>query len=328
MKNKFIKSLMRKEKISNNENNKKISKNNKIISSILAVVMCCQPLVGAVKSDEFVGNSDGIVEETKGKEDVYGNTGEDSEKKGESIIDKIKNLPDFFKYVLGIILGGGGVYVLCNLNKYDLGLKYLKFELENKKVVYVPTFNMGKKIGKAKENEFTNTDFLYSRKFSSFGYSIEINNQINELIESERSVEFSKGDEDESKKNILMLDNFNVGFLESNLGITNIRSKLVKEKTKGLDAYSREVCEKLFVGTNEISNSDLDGILKLLNECRAGVRFASLFISGTTNDDESEGKNYKLPLTEEFVKLLLDKGKGVIEEGVEIAPPPLTLELE
>ncbi|BED91560.1 MAG: hypothetical protein CfP315_0050 [Candidatus Improbicoccus pseudotrichonymphae] len=116
MKNKFIKSLMRKEKISNNENNEKISKNNKIISSILAVAMCCQPLVGAVEPDICVGNNDGIVEETKGKENVYGNTGKDSKEKSKSIIDKIGNLPGFVRYgivlIVGVLIGGIGVYVL------------------------------------------------------------------------------------------------------------------------------------------------------------------------------------------------------------------------
>ncbi|BED92073.1 MAG: hypothetical protein CfP315_0654 [Candidatus Improbicoccus pseudotrichonymphae] len=78
MKNKFIKSLMnslnsrerererglsgdlsmKKESngIGENKNSKKISKNNKIISSILAVVMCCQSFVGAVSL-----NTDGKV---------------------------------------------------------------------------------------------------------------------------------------------------------------------------------------------------------------------------------------------------------------------------
>ncbi|BED91899.1 MAG: hypothetical protein CfP315_0444 [Candidatus Improbicoccus pseudotrichonymphae] len=95
MKNKFIKSLMnslnsrererererslggffmKKESngIGENKNSKKINKNNKIISSILAVVMCCQSFVGAVNHNEFVGNNDGIVEEMKRKGDVDG----------------------------------------------------------------------------------------------------------------------------------------------------------------------------------------------------------------------------------------------------------------
>ncbi|BED92071.1 MAG: hypothetical protein CfP315_0651 [Candidatus Improbicoccus pseudotrichonymphae] len=75
MKNKFIKSLMnslnsrKKERglsgdlsmkkesngIGENKNSKKISKNNKIISSILAVIMCCQPLVmGVVDGGDMV----------------------------------------------------------------------------------------------------------------------------------------------------------------------------------------------------------------------------------------------------------------------------------
>ncbi|BED91939.1 MAG: hypothetical protein CfP315_0495 [Candidatus Improbicoccus pseudotrichonymphae] len=311
MKNKFIKSLMRKEKISNNENNEKISKNNKIISSILAVAMCCQPLVGAVEPDICVGNNDGIVEETKGKEDVYGNTGKDSKEKSKSIIEKIKNLPDFFKYVLGIILGGGGVHVLCNLNKYDLGLKYLELDFGGEKVFRVPTFNMGKKIGKAEENKFIDTDFLYSS-----GYLIEINSQIKKLIESEEKAEESK-----DKGEILKSDNFNKEYLENNLKIKNVGSKIEEEKTKGLDAYSREVCKKLFASTGGISNSDLDVIIKLLNECRAGVRFTSSFISGTTTGDDIN-IDYKLPLTEEFIKLF-----GAKEEEKELIEPIFTVTL-
>ncbi|BED92102.1 MAG: hypothetical protein CfP315_0686 [Candidatus Improbicoccus pseudotrichonymphae] len=40
-------SMKKENSIDDNKNSKKISKNNKIISSILAVIMCCQSFVGA-----------------------------------------------------------------------------------------------------------------------------------------------------------------------------------------------------------------------------------------------------------------------------------------
>ncbi|BED92081.1 MAG: hypothetical protein CfP315_0663 [Candidatus Improbicoccus pseudotrichonymphae] len=80
MKNKFIKPLMnsfnsrererslrgffmKKESngIGENKNSKKISKNNKIISSILAVAMCCQSLVGAVGPSLNADNRDTLL---------------------------------------------------------------------------------------------------------------------------------------------------------------------------------------------------------------------------------------------------------------------------
>ncbi|BED91849.1 MAG: hypothetical protein CfP315_0382 [Candidatus Improbicoccus pseudotrichonymphae] len=208
MKNKFIKSLMnsldsrerererersggffmKKESngIGENKNSKKISKNNKIISSILVVAMCCQSFVGVVTSDSQLVDSKKTVEttecgdledknddkendedENENKNEVDGNTGEDSEDKSESIIDKIKNLPDFVKYGIGMIggmfLGGIVVRALCNkgnskendFGKYGcLRLGYLKVILEEGKgEVYVPTFSMG---GKMREEKTAN----------------------------------------------------------------------------------------------------------------------------------------------------------------------------
>ncbi|BED92312.1 MAG: hypothetical protein CfP315_0935 [Candidatus Improbicoccus pseudotrichonymphae] len=99
---------MKKEKISNNENNKKISKNNKIISSILAIVMCCQPLVGAFVSDSQLVDNKKTVEITEDK-----NENKDESKKGDAI-DKSKWFSILVKTIAGISVLG-----VCALVIYD-----------------------------------------------------------------------------------------------------------------------------------------------------------------------------------------------------------------
>ncbi|BED91719.1 MAG: Rab-family small GTPase [Candidatus Improbicoccus pseudotrichonymphae] len=148
MKNKFIKSLMnslnsrerererererslgcffmKKESngIGENKNSKKISKNNKIISSILAVIMCCQSFVGAgppLNTDNTVDIVESSISKNenknenglKGSEDGNENfnvkeDGSDNNKKSKSILEKIKD--NYFK----LAVSGLGLVVLC-----------------------------------------------------------------------------------------------------------------------------------------------------------------------------------------------------------------------
>ncbi|BED92243.1 MAG: small GTP-binding protein [Candidatus Improbicoccus pseudotrichonymphae] len=111
--------------IGENKNSKKISKNNKIISSILAVIMCCQSLVGAVplNTDGKVNvagspvsdNSDNIDSENDLKDSEGEDEGnnkdfikkkEDS-RKSKGILEKIKD--NYFK----LAVGGLGLAVPC-----------------------------------------------------------------------------------------------------------------------------------------------------------------------------------------------------------------------
>ncbi|BED91743.1 MAG: hypothetical protein CfP315_0264 [Candidatus Improbicoccus pseudotrichonymphae] len=96
---------MKKEKINNNENNKKINKNNKIISSILAVIMCCQPLVGAVKPDSQPVDikemdSKETVEITEDKDE---NENKDESKKNDAV-DKSEGFSSLAKTIFGVVV--------------------------------------------------------------------------------------------------------------------------------------------------------------------------------------------------------------------------------
>ncbi|BED91559.1 MAG: Ras family protein [Candidatus Improbicoccus pseudotrichonymphae] len=110
--------------IGENKNSKKINKNNKIISSILAVVMCCQPLVGAVplNTDGKVNiagspvsdNSDNIDSENDLKvsegedegdnKDFSEEEKEEDSRKSKGILEKIKD--NYFKLAVGVGLAG------------------------------------------------------------------------------------------------------------------------------------------------------------------------------------------------------------------------------
>ncbi|BED91759.1 MAG: hypothetical protein CfP315_0284 [Candidatus Improbicoccus pseudotrichonymphae] len=343
MKSKFIKSLMnsfnsrerererslgcffmKKESngIGENKNSKKISKNNKIISSILAVAMCCQSFVVAVKPDEFVGNNDGIVEETKGKEDVDGNTGEDredNEDKSGSIIDKIKNLSDFVKYGLGLIsgvlIGRIGVRASCNkdvfekdfFNKYVLGLKFLGVKLGSINF-FIPTFNIGEKIGEKKENEFTNTCFLHAYKFSK--YDIGIRDLVCD------SIKFY-GDE----KEVILGANTRYYIFDSDFFERVFEMETVKSEAEKLSQYSQSICKLIMKGKQINSeDTDLKGALKYLNECESSFRVAILSFEVELIDVDSNlipHSYLRLPLSEELVLLLFEnKKKGANEKDL------------
>ncbi|BED91868.1 MAG: hypothetical protein CfP315_0407 [Candidatus Improbicoccus pseudotrichonymphae] len=104
--------------IGENKNSKKINKNNKIISSILAVAMCCQSLVGAVKPDSQPVDikemdSKETVEITEDKDE---NENKDESKKGDAI-DKSKWLSILAKTIAGISVLGVGALVIYNAIK-------------------------------------------------------------------------------------------------------------------------------------------------------------------------------------------------------------------
>ncbi|BED91770.1 MAG: hypothetical protein CfP315_0297 [Candidatus Improbicoccus pseudotrichonymphae] len=142
MKNKFIKSLVRKEKISNSENNKKTSKNNKIISSILAITMCCQPLVGAVAPDSQLVDSkkigsketveitedkdEDVVEILEDKNDAKKNDedkNENESKKGDAV-DKSKWFSSLAKTIAVVGVSGAiilGSYYIYMINRVKIG---------------------------------------------------------------------------------------------------------------------------------------------------------------------------------------------------------------
>ncbi|BED92232.1 MAG: hypothetical protein CfP315_0838 [Candidatus Improbicoccus pseudotrichonymphae] len=124
--------------IGENKNSKKINKNNKIISSILAVTMCCQSFVGAVGSDgQLVDSSKETVGAMKCGDDVKvsedkSNVKENDEDKNENeskkgdAVDKSKCLSSLAKTIAGISVLGVGTLVIYDAIKYVIGIK--KFE--------------------------------------------------------------------------------------------------------------------------------------------------------------------------------------------------------
>ncbi|BED91573.1 MAG: hypothetical protein CfP315_0072 [Candidatus Improbicoccus pseudotrichonymphae] len=160
MKNSFIKSLMnslnsrerererslrgffmKKESngIGENKNSKKISKNNKIISSILAVVMCCQSLVGAVdlpltvddsKFVEPVGkdleNDNDNLESSSEDENNY-KDGEGENSEAENNENKNINNSKSFSILAKVCIGVGsgvGFIVAAVVADYLIGNRY------------------------------------------------------------------------------------------------------------------------------------------------------------------------------------------------------------
>ncbi|BED92183.1 MAG: hypothetical protein CfP315_0781 [Candidatus Improbicoccus pseudotrichonymphae] len=104
--------------IGENKNSKKISKNNKIISSILAVAMCCQSLVGAVKPDSQLVDSKEIdskknVEITEDK-----NENKDESKKDDAV-NKSKWLLILWLSILAKTIAGISVLGVGALVIYD-----------------------------------------------------------------------------------------------------------------------------------------------------------------------------------------------------------------
>ncbi|BED91752.1 MAG: hypothetical protein CfP315_0275 [Candidatus Improbicoccus pseudotrichonymphae] len=128
---------MKKEKISNNENNKKINKNNKIISSILAVIMCCQPLVGAVAPDSQLVDSKETVEMMEGKDE-----NEDESKKNDAV-DKSEGFSSLAKTIFGVGVLGAiilGSYYIYNAIK-SIGSEWVEIRNES-----YSTHSIGKRI--------------------------------------------------------------------------------------------------------------------------------------------------------------------------------------
>ncbi|BED92005.1 MAG: hypothetical protein CfP315_0573 [Candidatus Improbicoccus pseudotrichonymphae] len=109
--------------IGENKNSKKISKNNKIISSILAVAMCCQSFVVDVKPDSQLVNTVEIMkykdEGNEDENDVKENDedeNDDKSKKGD-MVDKSKELLDLAETIAVVGVLGVGVLVVYNAIK-------------------------------------------------------------------------------------------------------------------------------------------------------------------------------------------------------------------
>ncbi|BED91898.1 MAG: hypothetical protein CfP315_0443 [Candidatus Improbicoccus pseudotrichonymphae] len=210
-----------------------------------------------------------------------GNTGEDSEDKSESIIDKIKNLPDFVKYGLGLISGvliGGigviGVRALCNKKEdgFKLGHLEVRFPKSYGEVCYVGTF----------DNMRVNLDFS--------GCKIKIGEQLEKLI--------GLGSEIDGKR--LCADLLTAKFFTDE----TVKSKYSSKKEK-LSPYSRAFY-KFVIAESEQSSKTVDGILKDFNELGSGFRFTNLSFS-TFIDKNS--KFVELPLSVELAKLLFETEK-------------------
>ncbi|BED91582.1 MAG: hypothetical protein CfP315_0081 [Candidatus Improbicoccus pseudotrichonymphae] len=202
MKNNFIKSLMnsfnlrererevsqgdlsmKKEKISNNENNKKISKNNKIISSILAVAMCCQSFVGANPNSD---NREFVSDEGIDNNQTADGSEEDDEVK--DIKSKKNNSSSLIRNSLDVLL------VAAMGSWWFYGTKNKDKDLKSK----------NEEIGRL-EKEFEKKDKELEGKNRELGEEIE--KLKKELEKIERL-------EEESSEDILEKEYFKLDFLE------------------------------------------------------------------------------------------------------------------
>ncbi|BED92020.1 MAG: Rab family GTPase [Candidatus Improbicoccus pseudotrichonymphae] len=143
--------------VGENKNSKKINKNNKIISSILAVVMCCQSFVGAgppLNTDNTVDIVESSISKNenenenglKGSEDDNENSnvkedGSDNNKKSKGILEKIKD--NCFE----LAVGGLGLVVLCAAG---FALWFRKLNDKNPHNVEEPKVNPSKIVDPSK----------------------------------------------------------------------------------------------------------------------------------------------------------------------------------
>ncbi|BED92318.1 MAG: hypothetical protein CfP315_0943 [Candidatus Improbicoccus pseudotrichonymphae] len=204
---------MKKEKISNNENNKKISKNNKIISSILAITMCCQSLVGAVKPD---GQPVDIKEMDSKKtvEIMEGKDKNEDESKKNDAVDKSEGFSSLAETIFGVGVSGAiilGLYYIYNAikSKVEPGDEPPEVELDaepsevkllnNEPKVIEPKTGTGKveiggesyethNIGEKNGNDIGFKNLVVETGDGDLGVSLGIPEFVNEVTQDESEI--------------------------------------------------------------------------------------------------------------------------------------------
>ncbi|BED91891.1 MAG: hypothetical protein CfP315_0434 [Candidatus Improbicoccus pseudotrichonymphae] len=269
--------------IGENKNSKKINKNNKIISSILAVIMCCQSFVGAFVSDDQLVDSKKIgskktVEITEygdleDKNDVKendkgGGEGKNKNKsKNESLIDKFNELSGLAKAGFGTICSIPGVgalvcvvrYAISPIGKIKIGGKYYK------------TCNIGRFVG------------------NSFGGRCENLDESGSLCEFKESIRVLMGGSEDQKS-------VNVSFHHPS------ESDSVKEKVmKQLESEYSKFIYRMMIGEENAINMSKPYAYELLHRAGSGFRLVNIVL-------HSKIGFFCLLVSEEFVRVLTNNG--------------------
>ncbi|BED91736.1 MAG: hypothetical protein CfP315_0254 [Candidatus Improbicoccus pseudotrichonymphae] len=237
--------------IGENKNSKKISKNNKIISSILAVVMCCQSFVGAVgpplavDGSEFVepvgkdlkndnNNLESSSEDENNYKDGENKNSEDENSENENI-NNSKSLSILAKVCIGV----GSVVSAVLLGS-------VAFFLRNTVKICGQRYPISKVGNKCNDSEFENLCFLdsdcgfivslFSEKISFFRnlnlYSCRYLKKLDvKPDELERLSDYSKfivsiANYNESKNFEVLKEYFNDKGIET-ISLENIKSHVI-----------------------------------------------------------------------------------------------------
>ncbi|BED92220.1 MAG: hypothetical protein CfP315_0823 [Candidatus Improbicoccus pseudotrichonymphae] len=257
--------------IGENKNSKKISKNNKIISSILAVIMCCQSFVGAnpnsdnrkFVSDKGIDNSptaDGSEEDDEVKDIKI--------KENNNSSSLIRNSLDA---LLVAAMGGFWFYgtknneEIAKLNE-KLSEEVLELGFLNYNDAKIFTFALGKKIVIRKNEGGESKTFFCSlnRNFDT----------VSSILGCARECFFDDASYEVFGEEIRKAEN------------------KIKEELKGMEPYSRFVYN---VATDQEDISELttqeklaEKLLELLSKCKPEFRLTGFFL---TLKEKESGKD-------------------------------------
>ncbi|BED91579.1 MAG: hypothetical protein CfP315_0078 [Candidatus Improbicoccus pseudotrichonymphae] len=283
---------MRKESngIGENKNSKKISKNNKIISSILAIIMCCQPLVGAVGSGgQLVDNKKTVgimkykdedgVEIPENENDVKENDkgegeGENKNKiKNKSLIDKFNELSGLAKAGFGTICSIPGVGALVCVVRYAISCRVTigKIKIGEK---YYKTCNIGRLVNKVDDG----FGGKYFENLGKFG-----------LIKFKKSIRVLMGGGEEQKS---IFVSFHHPDENNSVKIDGVKKKVMKQLKS---EYSKFIY-RMITGEKAVENITKFHAYELLCKAGPGFRLVNIVIS------------WLFLVSEELVKVLTNNG--------------------
>ncbi|BED92319.1 MAG: hypothetical protein CfP315_0944 [Candidatus Improbicoccus pseudotrichonymphae] len=284
---------MKKENNIIDKNNRKISKNNKIISSILAIIMCCQPLVGAVGSGgQLVDNKKTVgimkykdedgVEIPENENDVKENDkgegeGENKNKiKNKSLIDKFNELSGLAKAGFGTICSIPGVGALVCVVRYAISCRVTigKIKIGEK---YYKTCNIGRLVD---EDVFN-------------GGRCEHLNESGLLCEFKKSIRESMGGDEEQKSILVSFYNHDEN------------DSVKEEVTRQLKSKYSKFIYRIITKKEVAENIDIYHAYELLHKAGPGFRLVNIIIRTATG--------LFLLVPEELVRVLTNNGYRMLD---------------
>ncbi|BED92004.1 MAG: hypothetical protein CfP315_0572 [Candidatus Improbicoccus pseudotrichonymphae] len=287
--------------IGENKNSKKINKNNKIISSILAVIMCCQSFVGAfVSDDQLVDNKKTVkimkykdkdgVEISEDENDVKendkgGGEGENKNKsKNKSLIDKFNELSDLAKAGFGTICSIPGVSALVYVVRYAISCRVTIGEIQIGEEYY-KTCNVGR--------------FVYEDGFSEGRCKhLDESGSLRNFKESIR-VLMGDGEEQESKYVFFCLPVKIDDVKIDDVKIDDIKKKVMKQLKS---EYSKFIY-RMITGEGTVGNISRSYAYELLCKAGPGFRLVNIVI-------HSCGQFFLV--SEELVRVLTNNGYTMV----------------